>query len=183
MLSTSLIPIEQWIAPRIEVDDAGAHLSFHLQDAFNYHGYDAVGGVVLGFRLLQKAIALLSPTLPLQRRRLHVFTAFPGTGFRDCIELVTRAVTENRFTLDIGFTQTRAQQGVQGRLHFAFSYQGRTVDLSPVEGALSADFISLGRASKQIGFSPQQQQDWRKAKFALANALLSARPDDVIRVL
>ena len=183
MSTPALIPVEQWLVPHLEVDDAGARLAFHIQDVFNYHGYDAAGGVVLGFRLLQKAIACLSSERPLQRRALHVFTAFPGLGFRDCVELITRAVTENRFTVDTQFTQTQAQEGVQGRLHFAFSHLGKTVVLSPIHGALSADFIALGRASKQPNFSLQQQQDWRNAKFALANTLLTAHPDDVIRVL
>lgn len=55
-----LIPSTEWVSPSLTVADCGQPIAFTLQDAFNYHGYDAVGGVVLGFRLLQRAIVLLT---------------------------------------------------------------------------------------------------------------------------
>ena len=183
MTACTLIPIEQWQAPQIEVCDADEHLSFHMQDALRYHGYDAVGGVVLGFRLLQQAIAQLAPEALPQRRAFEVLTAFPGLGFRDCMELITRCVSENRFHLNTNLHNPQVQEGVQGRLHFEFGYHGQRIVLSPIAGALSAEFIALGRASKQPGFTQQQQQAWRQAKFALANTLLVAQAQDVIRVL
>jgi len=74
-----LIPVSQWVMPSLNVADNHQLFSFSVQDAFNYHGYDAVGGVVLGFRLLQRAISLLSPQdEPLQRRELALFTAGEG---------------------------------------------------------------------------------------------------------
>ncbi|MDO4796053.1 MAG: hypothetical protein Q4A28_08980 [Brachymonas sp.] len=179
----TLIPVEHWLAPQIELCDADERLSFHIQDALRYHGYDAVGGVVLGFRLLQRAIAQLSPQSPPQRRAFEVLTAFPGLGFRDCMELIIRCVSENRFQLDTGIRNPQVQEGVQGRLHFEFAYHGQRVVLSSMAGALSEEFVALGRASKQPGFSQQQRQAWRQAKFELANALLAARAEDVIRVL
>lgn len=179
----SLIPATEWAEPRLTVADGRDLMTFHMQDAYNFHGYDAAGGVALGFRLLQKAAALLSPGEPMQRRELSLFTSFPGLGARDCFELVTRLVSDQRFALDTSFADTTAQEGVAGRFHFAFTYRGRTVTLAPVEGYPRPDFIALGKASKLPGFSAEQQQAWRNAKFSLANTLLSAGPDDVIRVL
>ncbi len=92
-------------------------------------------------------------------------------------------VTGNRFTLDTGFAETSAQAGVEGRLHFEFGYRGQHVALAPVEGAPSAEFIALGKASKRPGVSPQQKADWQRAKYTLANTLLAAAPGEVIRVL
>lgn len=179
--NNSLLPVLDWRAPLIRVADAGTPVTFHLQDVFNYHGYDAVGGVVLGFRLLQQAFAMLSPdTLP-ERREFALFTAFPGLGARDCFELITRMVTEGRFRLDTGFSDTSAQVGVEGRFHFDFSYRGRHALLTPIAGAPSAEFIELGKASKDPVASPQQKKDWQQAKLSLANTLLAAEPGDVIR--
>jgi len=183
MNTQHLLPAEQWLAPTLEVRDEGTLLSFHIRDALNYHGPDAVGGVVLGFRLLQKALACLSPQEAPERRAIGVFTAFPGLGARDCFELVTRGFTEGRYQVDTGFTDTTAQEGVVGRMHFRFSYRDQTVVLAPVQGAPSATFISLGRASKRADCTPQQHQQWRQAKTDLANSLLVTHSDDVIRVL
>lgn len=182
----SLIDSSQWVEPTLVVADEGQRIEFHIQDAFNYHGYDAVGGVVLGFRLLQKAIAMFTggddKTL-LLRRQITLFTAFPGLGARDCFELVTRMVTEKHMTVDTAFSDTTAQAGVAGRFYFAFSYQGQRVQLAPVEGYPVPEFIALGKASKLPGFNAQQRQAWRRAKYQLANTLLGARADTVIRVL
>ena len=52
-----------------------------------------------------------------------------------------------------------------------------------IEGAPSAEFIALGKASKRPSVSPQQKADWQRANYALANTLLAADPGEVIRVL
>ena len=179
-----LIPVSQWVMPSLNVADNHQLFSFSVQDAFNYHGYDAVGGVVLGFRLLQRAISLLSPQDdPLQRRELALFTAFPGRGARDCFELVTRMVSENRFILDVDFDQTEAQQGLTGRFYFEFSYRSKKVSLAPVGGQPTTEFLKIGRASKQPDATPEVQRQWMVAKYQLANTLLTVSPMDSIQVL
>lgn len=174
-----------WIEPTLEVADGDDILRFHIQDALNYHGYDAVGGVVLGFRLLQKAIAMLKPVGDgwIQRREVSLFTAFPGLGARDCFELVTRMVTQKHIKVDTSFSDTVAQEGVEGRFYFEFDYRGAKVQLAPIEGYPGDEFVALGKASKLSGFTAKQQQGWRNAKFKLANTLLGASADVVIRVL
>ena len=181
----SLIDQTQWIEPTLAIADNNHTLHFHIQDAFNYHGYDAVGGVVLGFRLLQKAISILAPTdgALLERRQLSLFTAFPGLGARDCFELVTRMVTENNMTVDTLFSDTVAQKGVYGRFFFEFRYHGKRVQLAPIEGYPPENFIQLGKASKLPNFTAEQQLAWRNAKYQLANTLLGANADTVIRIL
>lgn len=183
-INSNLIPVSQWVMPTLSVADGDHLFSFSIQNAFNYHGYDAVGGVVLGFRLLQRAISLLTPQdEPLQRRELALFTAFPGMGARDCFELVTHMVSENRFILDIDFDQTEAQQGIAGCFYFEFSYRGKKVSLAPVAGLPTAEFLKIGRASKQSDATPEVQRQWMAAKYQLANTLLTVLPMDAIRVL
>lgn len=180
-----LINKMSWVEPTLEVADGDDILQFHIQDALNYHGYDAVGGVVLGFRLLQKAIAMLTPVgdTCIQRREVSLFTAFPGLGARDCFELVTRMVTQKHITVDTSFSDTVAQEGVEGRFYFEFHYRGAKAKLAPIEGYPGDEFIALGKASKLTGFTAEQQLGWRNAKFGLANTLLGASADAVIRVL
>ncbi|EGT3611607.1 hypothetical protein FAP59_18670 [Morganella morganii] len=180
----NLIPVAKWVMPTLSVADDHQLFSFSIQNAFNYHGYNAVGGVVLGFRLLQRAISLLTPQdEPLQCRELSLFTAFPGMGARDCFELVTRMVSENRFILDVNFDQTEAQQGLAGRFYFEFSYRGKKVSLAPVAGQPTTEFLKMGRASKQPDATPEVQRQWMSAKYQLANTLLTVSPMDAIRVL
>ncbi|MDR0577779.1 MAG: hypothetical protein LBI87_09660 [Candidatus Accumulibacter sp.] len=179
-----LIPHSRWVAPTLAVADDGLPIVFSIQEAFNYHGYDAVGGVALGFRLLQRAVALLADEgeLP-ERRGLTLFTAFPGMGARDVFELVSRVVTEGRFTLDVDFTHPGAQKGIAGSFYFEFGYRGRRVALAPAAGQPPEEFLAAGRASKRADATAETRRKWIEAKYRLANTLLGIDARDAIRVL
>jgi len=179
----SLIPTEQWVDPTITVIDEGREVTFHIQDCFNFHGHDAVGGVVLGFRLLQAVQQILNDGRPFQRRELSLFTAFPGLGARDVFELVTRMCSENRFKLDINYDHPVAAKGVAGAFYYRFSYQGKEVELSPVEGAPGEEFIATGKASKDPNASPELLARWTALKYGLANTLLKLKAGQAIRQL
>ena len=99
------------------------------------------------------------------------------------MELVTRMVTEGRFSLDTAFDDSRAQEGVAGRFYYRFTYAGRSVELAPLEGYPGGEFVRLGKASKVPGFGGEEAETWRNAKYQLANTLLSAPAEAVIRIL
>lgn len=176
-----------WVEQSLVVLDQGRPVCFHIQDVFNYHGLDAVGGAVLGFRLLQRAFAELSPEGPAERRAMSLFTSFPGFGVRDACELITRMVTEGRYRVNPNFIEERASDGVNGRCYFRFSLGERTVELTPPPAVPSAEFIRWGRAAKQS--SPQEadypviMQNWKQAKFHLASLLLGLDSRSALRVL
>jgi hypothetical protein len=65
-----------------------------------YHGGGSPAGVAMAFQVLARALPLLAPEAPLERRELAITTAFPGPGARDGFELVTRAVSDRRYTID-----------------------------------------------------------------------------------
>lgn len=180
-----LIAPSLWVEPTLQIKDQNDVLRFHIQDVFNYHGYDAVGGAVLGFRLLQKALSIFQPSPGelIERRGISLVTAFPGLGARDCFELVTRMVTENRIEVNPEMPCPDVVQGVKGSFYFEFHYQNQTARLSTLPGAPSPDFIQLGKASKKPDVSQPEQMAWRDAKYTLANALLASPCEQVIRVL
>ena len=78
----------------IEVVDAGRTLSFSFEDMLRYHGGGSPGGVAHAYKVLERALPLLDPSAPCERREIVIETAFGGPGARDAFELVTRAVTE-----------------------------------------------------------------------------------------
>lgn len=177
----------QWVEPRCTVLDQGRRVTFHIGDALRYHGLDSVGGAILGFRLLQRALAELSPDGPAERRDLALFTSFPGFGVRDTLELVTRMVTDGRYTMDPALADPRASEGVAGRCYFRFSLGKKSLELSPPPGVPDADFIRYGRASKIPQANPTAAADiarrWKQAKFDLANLLLGTDCRAALRIL
>ena len=65
-----------------------------------YHGPSSPGGAAHAFKVLERALPLLDPDAPCERREIVVETAFGGPGARDVFEMVTRAVTGERFRVD-----------------------------------------------------------------------------------
>ena len=84
----------------IEVSDRGQLLVFSFDDLLRYHGGGSPGGVAHAFKVLERSLPLLDPDGHCERREIVVETAFGGPGARDGIEMVTRAVTEDRFRVD-----------------------------------------------------------------------------------
>lgn len=178
-----LIPQHKWIDDTFSLYVEGQKTTFTIQDCYNFHGYDALGGVALGFRLLQKAAKILSPDELLEREHLSLFTSFPGLGARDVFELTTRMVSDHRFELDTNFTHPIAQEGVAGAFYFCFQYKGKTVELAPVDGSPSKEFIRVGKQTKVGTPSVKLMEEWTNLKSSLANTLLQHTADDVIRRL
>ena len=182
-----LPPSASWVEPYLVVLDCGRAVHFHIGDILKYHGLDSVGGAILGFRLLQRAFAELSPEGPAERRELSLFTSFPGFGARDAFELVARMITDGRYKADPGFIDERAPEGVTGRCYFRFFLRGRSLELAPPPGVPNADFLRWGRASKQIGPDSEEydaiMRRWRQAKFTLASVLLGLDCRSALRVL
>ena len=185
-----LIAPSQWVEPTLKINDQNDALTFHIQDALNYHGHDAVGGVVLGFRLLQKAIFVWQQffeTSTIERRAVSLFTAFPGLGARDCFELVTRMATGQRIYVDTSLIPPMSLAGVEGSFYFKFDYKhekkSHSIALAPINGYPSEAFLALGKASKKADFTPEQELAWKNAKLTLANTLLSTHFNDVVQEL
>lgn len=75
-------------------------MAFSFEDVMRYHGPGSPGGAAHAFKVLERALPLLDPDGPCERREIVVETAFGGPGARDAFEMVTRAVSGDRFRVD-----------------------------------------------------------------------------------
>ncbi len=133
--------------PSPRVLDAGRLLEFSFADLMRYHGPGSPGGVAHGFKVMQHAFALLDTGGPLERREITVATAFGGPGARDAFELVTRAVTGDRFVLDGELA--RPELGTaRERFVFRVGHRERSVMLTVRDGFVSEEFIGLARKDR-----------------------------------
>ena len=154
---------------RIEVEEQGTALAFSFDDVLRYSGPGSPGGVALGYKLLERALALLEPDGPVARREVVVHTAFRGPGVRDACELVTRSLTEGRYVVDPALE--RPERG-HNLLTFAFrvGYRGRTVSLLLREGFVDDEFIRLAQSSD---LTPEEARRFVEVKRALAERLMA----------
>lgn len=169
-------------ADTIAVSDAGVILKIPFDACVAYHGRDSIGGLALGFRLMQYAFERLSPGTPPgtppERRSISFFTAFPGPGLRDAVEMVSRAVTRGAYEVNPE-ADVPAPEGVTGRMYFEVVIGGQRLCLALAEGALGSEFVETGRSIKRGNPGPELARRWTALKEALAVDVLAARPGDL----
>jgi hypothetical protein len=128
----------------IDVLDKGRLLAFSFDDMLKYHGPGSPGGVAQAYKLLERGLALLGPDGPIERREIHVRTAFGGPGARDAFELVTRAVTGERYVVDQSLARPERGRTME-RFVFELTYHDRSATLIVREGIVPDEFIELAR--------------------------------------
>ena len=167
----------------IKIRDRSDVLAISFEDLVKYHGRQNIGGVALGFKVLQFAFSKVSPHEVPQREKIEIFSAFPGSGAIDAFEMVTRAVTQSRFEVDTAFDIPAALEAVTGRFYFRVSYRGRTVGITPRSGLIPDRFLELGRLHKAGKAGADDTIEFQGMKEALANALTAMNAEEVFEVL
>ena len=158
--------------------DRGERIAFTFADLMSYHGPGSPGGVAHAFKVLERALPLLSEG-PVERREVVVRTAFGGPGARDAFELVLRAVTEGRYTVDPGLGLP-ARGWTRERFVFSLSYREHAVMLGVREGFVSEEFLTLARTPDP---SPEQTARLDGLKRDMAARVMAAPADAVYEPL
>ena len=166
------------MAETILVQERGQTLEFAFADLLRYAGPHSPAGVANAFKVMQRAFPLLSPNEPPQRRSVVVRTAFQGPGARDGFEAATRAVTDGRYTVDLGLARPD-----RGRLLQSFVFEigigDRSATLLLREGFVTAEFIEL--AGKPDRSQPEETR-LDELKAQLAQRLIAPPAEDVYDV-
>ena len=143
-----------------------------------YHGPGSPGGVASAFKVLQRAFAVLSPDQPPPRRSIVVRTAYRGPGARDGFEAVTRAVSEDRYTIDLALARPD-----RGRLLESFVFEvsigDRRVTLLLREGFVTEQFIDLAQKDDR---TPQEEALLDELKAKLAEHVMATPAADVYEI-
>jgi hypothetical protein len=132
------------MADTIEVIDRGTRISFSFDDVMRYHGPSSPGGAAHAFKVLERALALLEPDGLCERREIVIETAFGGPGARDAFEMITRAVTGERFRVDSALALPE-RGPTRESFVFRLDYRGFRTTLAVREGFVTDEFIDLAR--------------------------------------
>jgi hypothetical protein len=159
------------LAAGIEVVERGRVIPFSFDDMLRYHGGGSPGGVAHAFKVLERALPLLDPDGPCERREIAVETAFGGPGARDAFELVTRAVTGDRLRIDESLARPQRGRTLE-RFVFRLRYRDRSVTLALREGFVTEEFIDLARTQSR---SAEQERRLDTLKLEMADRVM-ARP-------
>jgi hypothetical protein len=159
----------------LAVLDGGERIEFSFADMMRYHGPGSPGGVAHAFKVMERAFGVLAGGEPPQRRDITVRTAFRGPGARDGFELVTRAVTQDRFVIDPSLERPE-----RGRTHERFVFEvgvgGRRVTLLLRDGYVTEEFIDLARTENR---DDAQEERLTLLKRQMAERVMASEASDV----
>ncbi len=162
----------------IEVVDRGRVISFSFEDILKYHGPGSPGGVAHAFKVLERALPLLDPDGPCERCEIVVDTAFGGPGARDAFEMVTRAVSGERFRLDAALARPQRGRALE-RFVFRLGYRERHVMLALREGFVTDEFIDLARTENRTA---EKERRLDVLKREMADRVMARPASDVYDV-
>ncbi len=163
------------MSPVVEVAERGRRIAFTFDAVLDYHGGGSPGGAAIAFKLLERALPLLEPDGACERREVAVETAFGGPGARDCVELVTRAVSDGRYRVDQALARPERGRALE-RFVFRLSYRGRSVTLTLRPGFVTDEFVELARTEQR---GPEQERRLDDLKRELAERVMARRAADV----
>ncbi|MDP2711484.1 MAG: hypothetical protein Q8O56_09720 [Solirubrobacteraceae bacterium] len=160
----------------IEVRELGRTIAYSFEDMMKYHGPGSPGGVAHAFKVMERAFALLTADGEVPARREIVLrTSFGGPGARDGFELVTRAVSGERYTVDRSLARPELGRERE-RFVFEVSYGGRSVTLVLRDGYVPPEFIDLARKD---GRSAADDARLDELKAEMAERVMGADAADV----
>lgn len=160
---------------QITVLEGERELAFSFEDMIRYHGGHSPGGVAHGFKVLERALPLLEVAGRVERRMITIETAFGGPGARDAFELVTRAVSDGRYTVDESLARSELGR-TRERFVFRLRHHDRVVLLTLREGFVSEEFIDLTRRDHR---DRDDEQRLATMKADMAGRVMSAAAADV----
>lgn len=167
------------MSEEIHVLENGKALRFTFAELMHYHGFGFPGGVAHGFQVMRRAFPLLDDGNPPERREIVINTAFGGPGARDAFEMVTRGLTEGRYTVDPKLAAVERGETLKGYV-FLLSYRGRTLRLTIRDGIVRDEFIALGRKKDR---TPAEELRLTELKQDMADRVMALRPEDAYDVV
>jgi hypothetical protein len=156
--------------------DQGDSISIAFDDLLKYHGRSSIAGVAHAFKAMERAFPLLSPGGPPERSDITVESGFPGGGARDAFEMVTRAVTGDRYRLAPEPAGAEAPEAPGGHFYFRLGYRGAAVDLVLRAGLVPEEFLEVACRDDP---TPAQAAQARQLKEEMAARLLSLPAEQV----
>ncbi len=158
------------------VRDQGESISISFDDLLKYHGRSSIAGVAHAFKAMERAFPLLSPGEPPERNDITVESGFPGGGARDAFEMVTRAVTGDRYRLASEPAGVEAPEAPGGHFFFRLGYRGTLVELVARANLVSEEFLEL--ACREAP-TPAEVVRAQELKEETAERLLSLPAEEV----
>lgn len=134
---------------KINIKHGNGQLTIHYERLREYHQDTNYAMLAITFKGIQGIFELFKDT-PC-RKDLKVVSAHPGTGVKDALEFVTRAVTNDKYELNCSLPYANYNPHKQMGYYFEISNGNKTVTATLKEGVLCNDFFDFfGKSQNKI---------------------------------
>ena len=160
----------------VTVWEDGVQLSFTFADCMKYHGPGFPGGVAHAFAALGRALPELAARIPggrVERREIRVRTPFGGPGARDAFELVTRAVTGDRYSVIPELARPERGNALARYVFEISAGEARVTCVIRNEGIVTDEFIELTAKPDK---TPEELAYLEVLKVQMRDRILSRDP-------
>ncbi len=165
------------------LDDADL-IEFEFPDLQKFHGSRSICGLTVAYTIMRAAFDELADGQPLDRKSLHVTSAFPGPGARDGFELVTRAASQDRYAIDTSVEPTdKIAEAAKGAYYFKVVSSSASVELGLRPEIVPAEFVPLRRKQLSGTASTDELSKFRTLQFQFSDRLLSAATSEAVNLL
>lgn len=151
-------------------------ITISFEDVLKYHGRSSIAGVAHAFKAMERGFPLLSPDGPPTREDITVESGFPGGGARDAFEMVTRAVTGDRYRLASEPSRAEAPEAPGGHFFFRLGYRDAVVELVARAELVPAEFLEFACKDDP---TPAEAARAQQLKEQMAERLLRLPADEV----
>ncbi|MBS3886034.1 MAG: hypothetical protein KGZ41_08255 [Dethiobacter sp.] len=171
----------------IYVKDQETVIAISYPEMLKYHGRAYLAGVAMAFKLLELALSILAGEEIIPRDKISILLAVNGPGIIDGIEMVTRANTHGRLTVDqmISFEQEApdAADGGGGKYYFEVAASEKKVSLKLKHGLIPAEFIELSYKVHAGTITMAETIMLQKLKEEIAAFLMASAAGDLFTIV
>ncbi|MEK9653284.1 MAG: hypothetical protein VW683_10165 [Betaproteobacteria bacterium] len=165
------------------VSDGGVEFEFEWQDLVKFHGHKSICGLSVSFKAMECAWTTLFDDSYPSRDSLRIEAGFAGPGIIDGFELVTRAVSRDRFTQIRVEPSDLIAEASSGVYYFKFSCDDREISLGLKPRMVPTSFINARRKLNDSNHTLSDRQNFKQAQLEFYKTILDSHPLGAFNVL
>ncbi len=164
------------------IQDSTMRSEVSYEDMVRYHGRAFIGGVAMGYKLLELASETISNGV-LERASFRMVSAVSGPGILDAVELATRARSRGALTVDAGLAKQQeavdAADGQGGKYYFEIFYKNRQLQVRLKDGVAPEEFLLLARKTHDGSISAAEKTRLQQLKEEIAAFIMTKRATEL----
>lgn len=172
----------------IVIKDRDTVLQISYEDIIKYHGRLHIGGVAIGYKVLEFGLSKLAPAGEIPSREKISFASGLGqtaTGVLDAVEMVTRARSRGQLFVDTSLGKhIQAPELPNGaRFYFELTYDGARLGLALKEGLVPEEFITLSGKAMAKTLDRAGAIRLQEVKEEMAATLMSRKAEELFNCI